>query len=505
MAKKKNKGTKGKNQNNKSSGSTTSKDVKYQNSHSKGEPEPPKSKGNESCQKQQEVKNDNEVVTITENTVKLECSNEVEKLSKNSSESSNNTNIAEHDHNKEQVLNKKGIIDKMNNWRIVHDTDVSRENTRVSNDDSADDAWGGFKNKRNRWDTKEKPTSSKIENWREKNENDECGKEFDVWEKQSRKEVNFNIVKEIEGDLFQQPADNSLAHCVAADLRMGSGIAVGFKQQFKNLDTLLDQRVKQGGVAILPDEKNKRYIYYLVTKKESTGKPTYNSLWKSLWKMREHIVLNQVKKLALPRIGCGLDRLEWDVVKNMLEYLFKDGSTEITVCNFQEMEATADSQSAPKKQMKTCRLMRENYHLTAIAEGTAIMYLTTEKGDPDEIMKDLDAKFNFLSKARVQYSSKRLGECIIVEDKQYVFFGCIVRKSNKEPISFESLKKCIQAFNKKNKSYGNDCFYYVGFQEIKDTESYQDTQINEKVITLLTNTLRDVDVYFCTGIKDRKY
>ena len=41
--------------------------------------------------------------------------------------------------------------------------------------------------------------------------------------------MEFKIVKEIDGDLFTAPTECSLAHCVATDMRMGSGIAVSFR------------------------------------------------------------------------------------------------------------------------------------------------------------------------------------------------------------------------------------------------------------------------------------
>jgi len=54
-------------------------------------------------------------------------------------------------------------------------------------------------------------------------------KEFDEWDKNWQKIKEFKVVDEVEADLFEQPDDFSLAHCVAEDLRMGSGIAVAFK------------------------------------------------------------------------------------------------------------------------------------------------------------------------------------------------------------------------------------------------------------------------------------
>lgn len=93
---------------------------------------------------------------------------------------------------------------------------------------------------------------------------------------------------EVEGDLFSAPKEYSLAHCVAADLGMGAGIAVKFKQIYGQLDTLHAQNVQTGGVAVLKD--NERFIYYLVTKPQSWDKPTYESLRSSLNAMREHMV-----------------------------------------------------------------------------------------------------------------------------------------------------------------------------------------------------------------------
>lgn len=37
------------------------------------------------------------------------------------------------------------------------------------------------------------------------------------------------VLREVEGDLFTASKDYALAHCVAADLRMGAGIAVAFR------------------------------------------------------------------------------------------------------------------------------------------------------------------------------------------------------------------------------------------------------------------------------------
>lgn len=49
--------------------------------------------------------------------------------------------------------------------------------------------------------------------------------------------------------------------------------------------------------------------------------------------MAEH----NVCKLAIPRIGCGLDRLEWDKVRAMIECIFNGKPVEIVVYNLNEV------------------------------------------------------------------------------------------------------------------------------------------------------------------------
>lgn len=41
---------------------------------------------------------------------------------------------------------------------------------------------------------------------------------------------------------------------------------------------------------------------------------------------------NNINKVAMPRIGCGLDRLEWDKVSEIIQDVFKDTNIEILVC-----------------------------------------------------------------------------------------------------------------------------------------------------------------------------
>ncbi|XP_050293437.1 uncharacterized protein LOC126733979 [Anthonomus grandis grandis] len=317
---------------------------------------------------------------------------------------------------------------------------------------------------------------------------------FEQWERQWMMMQIEKDIEEIEGNLFNQPKEFSLVHCVAEDFRMGSGIAVTFKREFGNQAELLDQYVKPGGLAVLFDEEHQRFIYYLVTKKESSGKPTYQDLWESLCKLKDHIKENKVTKLAMPRLGCGLDRLEWNKVKAMLAHLFDNVDVEIRVCNL------VQSEPAEEKKSNTCKLVVEdNTALTNIDSGTLLLYFTDTEGTSDDTMLRLSKKFNFMEEFN-QHTPKSLGDIVYFDDNvtNYGICGCIVRKSPNDTISFKALQKCIENINEKNKAFGDSAFLYVAMQWVNE-EAYLDKTVNQKIISVLINILKDASVHVCKG------
>lgn len=132
---------------------------------------------------------------------------------------------------------------------------------------------------------------------------------------------------EVRGNLFT--AQCSLAHCASADMKMGKGISLQFKAEFGQVDELKKQNKKVGEVAqlILHD----RRIFYLVTKKMYHGKSTYDTLRVCLEKMRDICILEGIDQIAMPRIGCGLDKLHWGIVKGIIQSVFKDTDIEILI------------------------------------------------------------------------------------------------------------------------------------------------------------------------------
>lgn len=144
------------------------------------------------------------------------------------------------------------------------------------------------------------------------------------------------IYKEEVRDLFSVSEDYYLAHCISADFGMGKGIVVEFNKRFdmkrklqsKYPDYLNQYTHKRIGGDCLLEGK----VFNLITKERYFHKPTIITMRLALEKMKQICLENDIKKIAMPVIGCGLDRLEWSKVSDIIKDVFSDTDIEILVC-----------------------------------------------------------------------------------------------------------------------------------------------------------------------------
>lgn len=140
--------------------------------------------------------------------------------------------------------------------------------------------------------------------------------------------------KMIEGDLFTAPKENYFAHCISADFALGAGIAVQFQNRYglrEKLRAMMPERDLQSfqsrvGSCVLLDN-----VFNLITKPLCWDKPTYEDLQKSLIAMREMCVRYRINYVAMPQIGCGLDRLEWPKIEKLIREIFAPTNVNITI------------------------------------------------------------------------------------------------------------------------------------------------------------------------------
>lgn len=155
--------------------------------------------------------------------------------------------------------------------------------------------------------------------------------------------MNLKIYEKV-GDLFDYQDNYYLAHCIASDFGMMGGIAKQFVDRMAMRHKLVNwadlhktklainsfnpipSRPELVGTAVLIEN-----TFNLITKESTWERPTYKNLAESLIDMRSQIQKLNIKKLAMPRIGCGIDGLNWGAVYALIVVTFKQLDIEITI------------------------------------------------------------------------------------------------------------------------------------------------------------------------------
>ena len=142
--------------------------------------------------------------------------------------------------------------------------------------------------------------------------------------------MKFSLIKK---NLFSVLCDSSapyfLAHCISSDCALGAGIAVEFQKRFRLREQL--QRIPYRD-RLPPSCVLIANVFNLITKEKCWAKPTYESFLKTLELMKAQVLAKKVHKLAMPKIGCGLDGLDWGLVQKEILDIFAEVDVEVTVC-----------------------------------------------------------------------------------------------------------------------------------------------------------------------------
>lgn len=142
--------------------------------------------------------------------------------------------------------------------------------------------------------------------------------------------------REEHGNLFEKYMDKpvTFAHCISADFALGAGIAKQFDERF-HLRKELKEKFPLGVDRPCCIYINR--VFNLVTKEKCFFKPNYRALDEALKDMA--FKFNKIRQylpsdtIVMPKIGCGLDRLEWYAVKPIIKEAFEFIDVRIIICN----------------------------------------------------------------------------------------------------------------------------------------------------------------------------
>lgn len=143
---------------------------------------------------------------------------------------------------------------------------------------------------------------------------------------------------ETHKNVFSLYPKYDLVQCISADFGMGAGIALQFNEELNMKHIMLKNH--PGYLKYWQENKlthdciYEEGVYNLITKERCFHKPTIKSMRGALMDMKS-IVLKDGRngKIGMPRIGCGLDNMNWEEVKCLVQEVFADTDVDIVVCS----------------------------------------------------------------------------------------------------------------------------------------------------------------------------
>ena len=133
------------------------------------------------------------------------------------------------------------------------------------------------------------------------------------------------------GDLLHFPGP--IAHCVSSDFQMSAGIAQQIRDAYPALQaTLKSIGTPQVGASVsmhIPSQNKSIFIF--VTKSQYFKKPSIYDLTRSLRCMKKQLIEQGIKQIALPKIGCGLGKLQEQSVFNIIYDIFRRSDIKVFI------------------------------------------------------------------------------------------------------------------------------------------------------------------------------
>lgn len=142
---------------------------------------------------------------------------------------------------------------------------------------------------------------------------------------------------EIRGDLFAVPNLDALAHGVNCVGVMGAGIAVRFRDTWPEMFSHYREACRQGvlqpgGIIAWRTLGRGPWVYNLATQDRIGPHAKLDWIEESLTKMVRLALKDGVKRIGMPRLGCGLGGLSYADVRPLIANAALN--VDIVVCHY---------------------------------------------------------------------------------------------------------------------------------------------------------------------------
>ena len=158
------------------------------------------------------------------------------------------------------------------------------------------------------------------------------------------KGCEYMIFAEELCDVFERGKGCYLVHCISSDYALEADSSAKFREM--GVVELLREKYPEVQKKYEPccletsagsDSDNYKGVFHLVTRERCEQKPTYESLKDALMDMREQIKCKyehgEKITVVMPLIDCGIDMLDWDVVREVITDVFLEASLVLIACH----------------------------------------------------------------------------------------------------------------------------------------------------------------------------
>ena len=125
------------------------------------------------------------------------------------------------------------------------------------------------------------------------------------------------FVRDLKADLLSMPVYYNIAHCLPADLSVYGNTAKRIDEYYDLVDRILTN-VEEGETFFVGEVIALDNVFTLIVNPKARTHPTLNDMRKCINALALYCAQSGVMHLAMPRIGCGHNKLNWDEVKHMI-------------------------------------------------------------------------------------------------------------------------------------------------------------------------------------------
>jgi O-acetyl-ADP-ribose deacetylase (regulator of RNase III) len=166
------------------------------------------------------------------------------------------------------------------------------------------------------------------------------------------------MIKYTQGNLLDASVD-ALVNTVNTVGVMGKGIALQFKNRFANNYKIYKEACKNrsfnvGELLVVQEEDlaYRKIIINFPTKAHWRSDSKYEYIESGLKELRKLILVNHIKSIALPPLGCGNGGLDWEKVQPMIEHHLGDLPAEVLVYTPNDLIKEILQKESVKKEIK---------------------------------------------------------------------------------------------------------------------------------------------------------